>query len=82
MDNRRTPVILAFVVAYFFVVAVVFFLIPRLGVQIIYEVLAIWVLVMVFIALYALRRKKEPGPNASKAGPQKRHNLLPEAIRA
>jgi hypothetical protein len=81
LDNRRTPVFLAFIVGYFFIVAVLLFLIPHLGVQIIYEVLAVWILVVLAIALIAGRRRKEPMPKASKISPQKRHGLSPEAIR-
>jgi hypothetical protein len=81
MDNRRTPVLLAFVVGYFFIVAVLLFLIPHLGVQIIYAVLAVWIFVVLAIALVAGRRRKEPMPKASKVSPQKMHDLLPEAIR-
>jgi hypothetical protein len=81
MDNRRTPVLLAFVVGYFFIVAVLLFLIPHLGVQIIYAVLAVWIVLVLAIALFAGRRRKGLMPKASKTSPQKKHDLFPEAIR-
>jgi len=71
--------LLTFIVGYFFIVAVVLFLIPRLGVQIIYEGLAVWIVVVLAIALIARRRMKAPTPEA-KPAPQKRHEALPEAI--
>jgi len=81
MDSTRRTVLLTFVVGYFFIVAVLLFLIPRLGVQIIYEGLAVWVFVILAIVLIVGRRRKGPMPQASKPGSQKVHDVLPEAIR-
>lgn len=82
MANRRTPVLIAFVIGYFFIVAVLFILIPHVGVQIISEFLLVWILVVVAIALVAMRRRKGPMSKASKPGPQKRHDMHPGALRA
>jgi hypothetical protein len=80
MASRRTPVLIAFVVGYFFIVAVLFFLIPHLGVQIISQILLVWVLVVVAIALVALRRR-ERQMSGAKPGPQKKHDVFPGALR-
>ena len=72
---------MAFVIGYFFIVALLFFLIPHLGVQIISEILLVWVLVVVAIALVAMRRREGRIPKASKPGPQKRHDVFPGALR-
>jgi len=81
MNGTRRTVLLTFVVGYVFVVAVLLFLIPRLGVQTIYEGLAVWIVVVLAIALIVSRRRKGPVPKASKPGSQTRHGVLPEAIR-
>ena len=79
MDGTRRTVLLTFIVGYFFIVAVVLFLIPRLGVQIIYEGLVVWIVVVLAIALIVRSRMKGPTPEA-KSATQKRHEALPEAI--
>lgn len=81
MANRRTPILMAFVIGYIFIVAVLFLLIPHLGVQIISEFLLVWVVVVMAIALVAMRRRRGPMPEASKPGPQKKHDVFPGALR-
>jgi len=82
MDNRRRTVLLIFVAGYFVIVAVLFFLIPYLGVKTVFEGLAVWILAILAIALVAGRRKKgQTPPRGAEPSPQKRHKLLPEAIR-
>ena len=81
MDSTRRTVLLTFVVGYFFIVAVLLFLIPRLGVQIIYEGLAVWILVVLALALIVVRRRRGQAPTVSKPGSQKSRDALLEAIR-
>ena len=55
LDSRRRLVLVAFLATYVVVVGTLFFMLPRVGSQVVIEILGVWFMVLVVVAIIASR---------------------------